>query len=63
MNKLITSYAVTFFASADQILEVPVVQNTGFDDAIDEAEIQYMSFKDLASFNFMFGFVERAIDL
>ena len=66
MNKLITSAATTLFVSADQLLEIPVVENSqfeSFEDSLQDAEIEYMSWKDLASFNFMLGFVERSIDL
>ena len=34
-----------------------------FDQELEDAEIEYMSLHDLAGFNFMFGFVERSIDL
>ena len=68
MQKLFAQASACALVSADQIFSSPVVETNhtlfnSLEDEIEEEELEHMDFKDVASYEFMLGFIDRSIDL
>ena len=54
--------------ASDQIVAPPMVEANhtlfnSLEDEIEQSELEHMTFKDVASYEFMLGYIERSIDL